>query len=105
RNARRVVSLTAAAERHGVALGMPLAEAESLLAGTDPLAAALDPAADLTELKRLAVLTGRFGPISGIEEAEHPASLLIDVTGCAAFFGGEQELSTQALGCLSEQGY
>lgn len=105
RNARRVVSLTAAAEQHGVTLGMPLAEAESLLMETDPLVAAFDTAADLTELKRLAVLAGRFGAISGIEGAEHPESLLIDVTGCAAFFGGEQELARQALGCLSEQGY
>lgn len=105
RNAQRVVSLTAAAEQHGATLGMPLAEAESLLAATDPLVAALDVATDLEELKRLAVLAGRFGPVSGVEETEHPESLLIDVTGCAVFFGGEMELARQALAFLSERGY
>lgn len=105
RNLPRLVALTAAAEKHGAALGMPLAEAESLLAGNDPLVAALAAAADLEELKRLAVEAGRFGPASGIEETERPESLLIEVTGCAAFFGGERELARGALAFLAEQGY
>lgn len=105
RNARRVVSLTSGAARHGVRLEMPLAEAESLLAECDPLLGELDAPADCEELKRLAVLAGQFGPVTGIEEGESPESLFIDVTGCAVHFGGEWELASQAMRFLSEQGY
>lgn len=85
-------------------MGMPLAEADSLLSG-EALLAPLDTAADLAELRRLAVLCGRFGPISGVEESETPCSLLIDVTGCGAFFGGEANLARQALQALRDEGY
>jgi len=103
-NLPRVFSLTSAAMTCGVTVGMPLAEAEALLEG-DPLIAPLDAATDLTELRRLAVLCGRFGPVIGVEEGEQPESLLIDVTGCAPFFGSEHELVRQAIALLAEQRY
>lgn len=84
---------------------MPLAEADSLLAGTDPLIVPLDVEADLAELRRLAIVCGRFGPVAGLEEAERPESLLVDVTGCGPFFGNETGLARDAVMFLSGQGY
>jgi protein ImuB len=103
-NLPRVAALTAAAARHGVAVGMPLAEAEALLPA-DALRLPLDAAGDLAELRRLAVLCGRFGPASGIEEGDRPESLLVDVTGCGPFFGGERGLAEQAIALLDERRY
>lgn len=84
---------------------MPLAEATSLLADTEPLVAPLDVAADLAELRRLAVLFGRFGPVAGIEEATSPESILVDVTGCDTFFGGENSLAREAVALARSEGY
>lgn len=104
RNLPRVAALNSEASKSGVTVGMPLAEAESLLTG-EPLLAPLDAAADLAELRRLAALSGRFGPMSGIEEGDSPSSILIDVTGCGPFFGGEANLAREALRFLKEQAY
>lgn len=104
RNLPRIVAFNAAAARRGVTVGMPLAEAEALLEG-NPLIAPCDAAADRAQLRKLAVLCDRFGPITGLEDGESPESLLIDVTGCGPFFGGELELARQAMHLLAERRY
>ena len=79
----------------GITVGMPLAEAEALLAGTVGSAAHIelhDPAADLAGLRDLARTCDAFSPLFGIEPAESPECLLLDVTGCEHLFGGEQSL-------------
>ena len=74
--------------------GMPLAEAEALLAGRDVPAhiEQHDPAADIAGLRELARTCNTFSPLFGIEEAESPECVLLDVTGCEHLFGGEQNL-------------
>ena len=104
RNRKVVVAHSAAASR-GVVPGLPLAEAESLLEGCDPFVASLDAAADRAELEQLASACGRFGPVAGIEEAERPESVLVEVTGCAPFFGGEEPLARDAIALLSSMHY
>jgi protein ImuB len=55
-----------------------------------------DPAEDLRALEHLAEWTTRLGPLVGLEEGPRPQSLLLDVTGCAAYFGGEEKLLERA---------
>lgn len=84
---------------------MSLAEAEALLDRADPCPVPLDPVADRSELERLAAACGRFGPVAGIEEADRPASVLVDCTGCAPFFGGEESLAREAVALAASEGY
>lgn len=94
---------------------MPLAEAEALLAR--PLAKdaqakipeacfqPLDPAADLDKLRQLAVNCERFTPLFGIEKAESPECVLLDVTGCLHLFGGAQQMSTDIATWFDKRDY
>lgn len=78
-----------------ITIGMPLAEAETLLvgqAGSSPHIAAHDPAADVAGLRQLARTCNNFSPLFGIEDAQPPECLLLDVTGCEHLFGGGQNL-------------
>jgi len=52
-----------------------------------------DPAADLEALRALAAWCQRFGPIVGIEQGGAPECLLLDVTGLAHLFDGEDALA------------
>jgi protein ImuB len=105
RNLPRVVARNLAAAKCGVTIGMPLVEADTLLEGTGPVVAPLDVGADLAELRRLAHLCGRFGPVAGVEAAEPPESILVDVTGCEPFFGGERGLVRAAIAFIDSEGY
>lgn len=89
--AQVLVSLNVEAERAGLTLGQPLRDATAMCPGlvtrpADPLA----EAAFLTVLRRWA---GKFSP--WVAE-ESPASLVIDLTGCAHLFGGEAALLAEA---------
>ena len=69
--------------------GMPLAEAEALLVGQAGPTAHIerhDPAADLAGLHELARTCEAFSPLFGVEAAESPECLLLDVTGCEHLF-------------------
>lgn len=77
---------------------MPLAEAKGLLERRSFRSRSAytllpyEPAEDLAALRKLAHACERFSPFVGIEEAEHPESLLLDVTGCSPLFGSEERL-------------
>jgi protein ImuB len=77
-------------EATGVAPGMPLAEARALL--RQALFEQRDPSADAESLRTLAAECRRFSPLVGTGSDD---SLLMDVTGCAHLFGGEQPLLRQ----------
>jgi protein ImuB len=76
------------AQRSGLRIGQPLAEARALL----PKAVYLpsDSAADRDALRQLALDSQRFSPLVGLEEDAHPESLLADVTGCTHLWDGEK---------------
>ena len=117
RQGERVVYVSSAACRHGVRVGMPLAEVTALKscrAGVPPADAgqsgrdgrttnvsgqgpefvlrAHDPDADRVALETLAGWCEQFSPVVGLETADEPASLLLDVTGMGPLFGGQQAL-------------
>jgi protein ImuB len=79
---------SAKAERSGLRIGQPLAEAKTLLPKAVFLAG--DVAADRTALCRLAIEFQCFSPLVGLEEGDHPESLLCDVTGCTHLWDGEK---------------
>jgi protein ImuB len=64
-----------------------------------------DPTAESDVLIRLAYWCHRYSPTVGLEEAERPESLLLDVTGIGRLFGGEEHLLEQAARALSGRGY
>ncbi len=99
---RRVVACCAQAAGLGVRVGMTLAEVAAVSkpagspgrASPEPLTALPhDPAADRRALLELAALCGRFSPVVGVEDASAPESLLLDITGVAGLFGGEETLA------------
>jgi protein ImuB len=82
---------------------MPLAEALSINPGLS--VHEQDAEADLRALEELTKLGQRYSPIVGIEEGPTPQSLLLDLTGCAACFGGEDQLLERAERDFAEQGW
>lgn len=74
---------------------MPLAEARSFSGiSQDRLIAEQSvPVADHAALCSLTATCERYSPIVGLEERVPPESLLLDITGCAPHFGGEEGLS------------
>ncbi len=89
-----VVLCCARAVRTGVRPGMPVAEALALqpqLHVQD-----MEPERDIVALKRLAEWMERFSPVVSLEEGPNPQSLLVDITGCAACFHGENKLVERA---------
>ena len=79
----------------GITRDMPLAEAEALLTGRGTTPTHIephDPAADVASLRELARTCDEYSPLFGVEEADSPECLLLDVAGCEHLFGGEQNL-------------
>jgi protein ImuB len=76
------------AERRGVRIGQPLAEAKALMPKAVFLPA--DAIADRQALRLLALDGQRFSPLVGVEEVSQPESLLCDVTGCTHLWDGEE---------------
>lgn len=108
----QIVVCSTQAARVGVSPGMPLAEARTLLEGnrrsrrgTLSHFLPLDPAADRETLRRLCWELLAYAPHVGLEESDAPESLLLDISGCAALFGGEAELVRQAAQTLRSRGY
>lgn len=116
RGSKRVAACSATARALGITVGMPLSEAMALLKVGDtcrvsPDAAvpsrshpagathvwAHDPRADREALERLAVWCHRYSPLVGLDDATEPDCLLLDVTGVARFFDGEEALAQRIL--------
>ena len=112
-----VTAVSQEARRRGVVPGMSLAEANALLWTAErgptcltphasrPTILPGDPQADREALRKLAVWCQRFSPTVALEEAEHPHSLLLDMTGCAHLFGGETALAEQLIDAFRRHGY
>ena len=88
RNAQSLVSLNVEAETEGLRVGQPLRDARAFCPSlmTRP-ANSREEALFLTRLRRWA---GKYTPFVA-EEA--PASLILDISGCAHLFGGEDAMA------------
>ena len=89
--AQALVSLNEEAEAAGLCVDQPLRDASAMCGNLVTHSA--DPLAEAAFLGVLRRWAGKFSPWVA-EEA--PASLMIDLTGCAHLFGGEPSLLVQA---------
>jgi len=94
------------ARRRGIRPGMPASEAQTFAKPNDtvvmqPITADQDQAA----LVELAVRCEPYSFCIGLEEAERPECLLMDVTGIAHFFTSEESLAEQLQRDLSQRRY
>jgi protein ImuB len=82
---------------------MPVAEALALDSRlhVEQMNVELDRAA----LEELAGWSGRFSPIVALGCVERRHALLLDITGCAVCFGGEDRLLDRVVRELCEQGW
>ena len=64
-----------------------------------------DPAADRRALESLAQACEPFSPSVGLEEAERPECLLLDITGLEPLLGNEAALAEQVLRFVASQGF
>ena len=98
-----VVVCSRLAARAGVRSEMPVAEARAI----EPriIVQEHEPEADRHALHELAQWADRFSPIVGLEEDPAAQSLLIDITGCASCFHGEDALLERAVSEFSKAGW
>lgn len=108
----QVVVCSERAARAGVSPGMPLAEARTLLEGGRRFRQTAsshvfpsDPVVDREALRRLCWELLAYTPHAGLEESDAPESLLLEISGCAPLFGGEEGLVRQVVRDLRHRGH
>lgn len=99
-NALRLTALDDAAARHGLEIGLPLANARAICPRLQVFDA--DDAADRRTLEAIADWCDRFTPLVALAP---PDSLFLDVTGCAHLFGGEAAMLQSLRASLQRQGF
>ena len=99
KSALRVSALNDAAARLGLHTGLPLADVRAMFPGIDVRNS--EPAADRALLEAVADWCDRYTPLVGLDL---PDGLLLDVTGCAHLFGGEEALLRDMARRLWRQG-
>lgn len=85
------------AERCGAAVGMPISVARSLIRRARVRIEPHTPERDADALLALAIWAQRFSPLVAVDP---PDGLLLDVSGCARLFGGEDRLVAVCAGAL-----
>lgn len=94
------------AQKRGVRVGMPVSEARTFSRPRDRLIVEpVQPPQDRQALVELALRCERFSFRIGLEDADRPESILMDVTGVAQFFSGEQALVEELDRALSNRCY
>jgi protein ImuB len=99
-NALLLYALDDAAARHGLEIGLPLANARAICPELTVFDA--DEVADAKILSDIADWCDRFTPLVALDP---PHGLFLDITGCAHLFGGEAALMRMICGALTGQGF
>jgi protein ImuB len=97
---REVRAADPAAIACGIAPGQGVADAQALV--PDLLVLPADPAGDLAALHKLAEWATRFSPLVAPDPHD---GLMLDITGCAHLWGGEEKLLADALQRLRGHGF
>ncbi|MCW2237838.1 Y-family DNA polymerase [Azospirillum canadense] len=102
-----VVAVNRAAEEAGVLPGMTLADARAILGaggGGEPALAVFDaePESDARLLERIAAWCTRYTPWTA---PDGPDGVVLDITGCAHLFGGEEALVADLRARLAHAGF
>ena len=96
----RIAAANEAGLAAGARAGMLLADARALC--PDLVTAPADPAGDLAALEKLALWAQRWGPWSAMDP---PDGVLVDVTGAAHLFGGEERLLADVAAAFAARGF
>ncbi|MCB1498215.1 MAG: DNA polymerase Y family protein [Bauldia sp.] len=99
KSALRIVALDEAAASLGLEPGQPLADARAMAPALD--AVDEDAAADAALLAAIADWAERYTPLVALDAG----GLMLDVTGCAHLFGGEDALVADLEARLADQGF
>jgi protein ImuB len=91
---------SAAAQQHGIRAGMVVADAKAVFPSLQVIAD--DPANNAPLLERLAMACLRYTPIVALDA---PDGLVLDISGCAHLWGGEQSYLEAAQQQLHKAGY
>ena len=89
-----------AAERLGLAPGMALAQARAMHPGIEAIEE--DAEADSVLLEQIADWCLRYTPLVACDP---PDGLLLDISGCAHLYGGEEQLVADLAGRLEAAGF
>ena len=100
KSALRLVALDDAAERLGLHRGQALADARAMIPTLDAVDA--DPAAEAILLSAIADWAERYTPLVALAP---PDGLMLDITGCAHLFDGEEALVADLSARLAGQGF
>jgi protein ImuB len=96
----RLVALNAPAFRLGLTRGQALAEARAIYPLLEAVEA--DPLGDAKLLGEIADWADRYTPLVATDGAD---GLMLDITGCAHLFGGEETMVADLLARLEAQGF
>lgn len=100
KNALHLVALDETAEKLGFVPGQALADARAMIPALTIVDE--DTAACVTLLEEIADWTERYTPLVAIDGAD---GLMLDITGCAHLFGGEEALVGDLVQRLLAQGF
>lgn len=100
RNALRIAAVDRQARALGLDAGLVLADARARVPGLD--AVEMDRAADAALIEGLADFCDRYTPLVGLDA---PDGLVLDITGCARLFGGEEPMRADLLSRLAGNGF
>lgn len=89
----------------GVRIGMPLAEARSYCPSSLTVVKPLDRDHHRNGLSEWAIWCERYSPLVGLEDADVPECLLMDVAGLDHLFAGEQSLAEVLVRDMTTQGF
>jgi protein ImuB len=96
-----IAAVSPAARAIGLAPGMAVTQARAQVPGLDIQPA--DPAGDLAELQRLALVAARrWSPLTALSGSD---GLFIDITGTAHLFGGEAKMARRIVRLLARRGF
>nr|WP_299857793.1 DNA polymerase Y family protein [Sphingomonas bacterium] len=96
-----IAAVSPAARAIGLAPGMAVTQARAQVPGLDIQPA--DPAGDLAELQRLALVAARrWSPLTALSGND---GLFIDITGTAHLFGGEAKMARRIVRLLARLGF
>ncbi|MFM9862354.1 MAG: Y-family DNA polymerase, partial [Micropepsaceae bacterium] len=99
KSALRLSAMNAAAAALGLRVGQPLADARAMHPAL--LVDHADPAADQRLVEAICDWLTRFTPLVGLSDG----GLMLDITGCAHLFGGEEAMRQDIVRRLSRQGF
>src|SRR5690606_9706859 len=99
-NTQRISAMNEAAEALGLRKGLGIADARAMHPALEILDA--DPVADWRMLGHLADWCDHFTPLVALDGAD---GLMLDISGCAHLFGGEDSLLREVLRRLGIQGF